>query len=414
MRERSELAPTQVGLVAPLPTDMIADQVGRVRWFCLVSGVLWGLATGMEAWVTPKVAGVAPSLAALVISFSAATTATGLWGYLSRARQSSGTRVDVGPWLAVSNAAHVAMLEVWARGPGTLNPGQPSWIMMVILLTAVIAPSTPRRVAAATIGAASMGPLAIGLAAATGRPVPSLATAALVYLPNYLWAAAAVIPSVIVDRIGGRLRAARELGSYALIERLGAGGMGEVWRARHRLLARDAAIKLIRLQVLGAASADQARNLLRRFEREAQATAQLQSAHSIRIFDFGATEDDRFYYAMELLSGRDLESLVQEFGPVLPERAVFLLRQVCHSLAEAHAGGLIHRDVKPANIYVCRMGLEYDFAKVLDFGLVTFRTDPAHGSAPTLLTDPGTALGTPAYMAPEVILGSEVDRRVDV
>src|SRR5207253_5040817 len=127
----------------------------------------------------------------------------------------------------------------------------------------------------------------------------------------------------------------------------------------------------------------------------------------------GATREGTFYYVMELLSGRDLESLVREFGPVPPDRAVYLLRQVCHSLAEAHARGLVHRDIKPANIYVCRMGLEYDFVKVLDFGLVRFAE---RGSIQeSTLTAEHTTTGTPAYMAPEVILGeTEVDRRADV
>ena len=139
--------------------------------------------------------------------------------------------------------------------------------------------------------------------------------------------------------------------------------------------------------------------------------------HSVRLFDFGATDDGSFYYVMELLSGRDLESLVKDFGPVPVERAKFLLEQVCHSLAEAHERGLIHRDVKPANIYVCRMGRDYDFVKVLDFGLVAF--DAAHAAKAqvdtVMMTGLHTTLGTPGYMAPEVILGhGGTDARADV
>ena len=156
--------------------------------------------------------------------------------------------------------------------------------------------------------------------------------------------------------------------------------------------------------------------MLRRFEREAQATAALSSPHTIRLFDFGVTHEGTFYYVMELLSGRDLESLVREFGPVPANRAIHLLRQVCHSLADAHARGLVHRDIKPANIYVCRMGLEYDFVKVLDFGLVKFNDKSASSVAQeTMLTASNTTTGTPAFMAPEVILGqTDVDRRADV
>jgi eukaryotic-like serine/threonine-protein kinase len=152
--------------------------------------------------------------------------------------------------------------------------------------------------------------------------------------------------------------------------------------------------------------------MLRRFEREAQATAALSSPHTIRIFDFGITDEGTFYYVMELLSGRDLESLIKEFGPVPANRALMLLRQACHSLADAHARGMVHRDIKPANIYVCRMGLEYDFVKVLDFGLVKF-SDRNVGQ--TLMTLEHTTTGTPAYMAPEIVLGeANVDRRADV
>jgi serine/threonine-protein kinase len=165
--------------------------------------------------------------------------------------------------------------------------------------------------------------------------------------------------------------------------------------------------------VLGAASDLDVDIILRRFRREAQATSVLSSPHTIDIYDFGVNKDGDFYYVMELLHGRDLESLVGEFGPLPAERAVYILRQVCHSLAEAHSRGLVHRDIKPANIYVCRMGLDYDFVKVLDFGLVKF-SGPASMSASLLKTDRITT-GTPAYMAPEVVLGeAEVDRRADV
>jgi eukaryotic-like serine/threonine-protein kinase len=187
--------------------------------------------------------------------------------------------------------------------------------------------------------------------------------------------------------------------------------MGEVWRARHRLLARGAAIKLIRPELIGAATVDETSNMLRRFEQEAQATAALSSPHTIRVFDFGATADQTFYYVMELLEGRDLQSLVREFGPVPAERALFFLRQVCHSLAEAHARGLVHRDVTPSNIYICRMGLDYDFVKVLDFGLVKFNGASALAESKG---KPHTTTGTPAFMAPETIMGAVVDQRADV
>ena len=235
----------------------------------------------------------------------------------------------------------------------------------------------------------------------------------VMFWPKYPCAAIAVLPSQVLHLLGRRLRDAQALGSYHLVELLGRGGMGEVWLAEHEMPARHAAIKLVRPELLGARSEMEIKTLVRRFEREAQATAALSSPHSIQLFDFGSANDGSFYYVMELLAGRDLESLVRDFGPVPADRAVFLLRQVCHSLADAHARGLVHRDIKPANIYVCRMGLDYDFVKVLDFGLVKVKGRAR--DMETLATLEHTTSGTPAYMAPEAILGdTEVDRRADV
>ena len=168
---------------------------------------------------------------------------------------------------------------------------------------------------------------------------------------------------------------------------------------------------MVRPELLGASTEAESKAVLRRFEREAQATAMLSSPHTIQVFDFGATEDGAFYYVMELLTGRDLESLVREFGPLPASRAIYLLRQVAHSLADAHARGLVHRDIKPANIYVCRMGLEYDFAKVLDFGLVKVKQSRNTDTLSTIQHNIGHA----HMAAPETILGdAEVDRRADV
>jgi serine/threonine-protein kinase len=242
--------------------------------------------------------------------------------------------------------------------------------------------------------------------------VPSVINTFVVFMPNYACAVVATLPSHVLHHLGRRLHQARDMGSYHLVELLGRGGMGEVWRGTHRLLKRSAAIKLIRPELLGASRKADAQSMLRRFEREAQATAALSSPHTIRVFDFGATADGTFYYVMELLAGRDLESLVREFGPVPASRAVFLLRQICHSLADAHARGLVHRDVTPANVYACRMGLDYDFVKVLDFGLVKFNNQ--RSMQQTLMTG-ATTTGTPAFMAPEVILGEDhIDQRADV
>src|SRR5262249_45229981 len=162
-----------------------------------------------------------------------------------------------------------------------------------------------------------------------------------------------------------------------------------------RLLARPAAIKLIR-----PAPGGEAADVRARFEREAHAIAALRSPHSIQLYDFGVTDDGAFYYVMELLDGLTLEALVHDFGPLPPERAVHVLSQACRSLDEAHRVGLVHRDIKPANLFVSRYGLEVDFVKVLDFGLV--KTGLA--GAPDL-TGTGVFQGTPSYVPPEIALG---------
>jgi eukaryotic-like serine/threonine-protein kinase len=258
--------------------------------------------------------------------------------------------------------------------------------------------------------AASMDPLGVWMAHLRGLPVPSPLNTLLLFYPNYVCALLAVAPARLVYRFGHPIREARAYGSYQLVKRLGAGGMGEVWLARHRLLGRGAAVKLIRPGVLGNCRPNQAAATLRRFEREARSTASLNSPHTVRVFDFGLTDEGVFYYVMELLTGCDLESLVRTFGPLPSARALYLVRQICRSLSEAHNMGLIHRDIKPANIYLCRVGVEYDFVKVLDFGLVRHEYGP---HVPTLSAGE-IVMGTPDYMAPETIQGEQPDRRVDI
>jgi len=216
----------------------------------------------------------------------------------------------------------------------------------------------------------------------------------------------------VINRLRKQVFEAKELGQYHLVDKIGSGGMGEVWKARHRMLARPAAVKVIRPEMLGAQDAQAAQHILRRFEREAQATAALTSPHSIALYDFGLTDEGVFYYVMELLDGFDMETFVERFGPLPPGRVAFLLQQACESLEDAHHYGLIHRDIKPANIFSCRLGLKTDFTKVLDFGLV--KTSPASQFASTQLTQAGMATGTPAYISPEQATGEQVDSRSDI
>ena len=330
-------------------------------------------------------------------------------GYLSPKRL-----LDLGLVFQVVGAFGIAITEFWEgvpRTPGgvfTLVPAECVWIVAYPL----VVPNTPTKVLFASLLGASSGPAALAISAAvTGMVIDRPLAVAMYFLTtNYLCAVVAYAIARIVHRVNTRLRDAREIGSYELMERIGEGGMGEVWRAKHRLLARPAAIKLIRREVLGS-SARSRDAIVRRFEREAQDTATLGSTHTIDVYDFGVTEEGDFYYVMELLNGLSLERAVQEFGPMEPARAVYLLRQVCHSLGEAHAQGLVHRDIKPANIFMCRLGPDDDFVKVLDFGLVKHFEAPAG----TMLTMEGSTAGTPAYMAPEIALGrGDVDGRADI
>lgn len=215
--------------------------------------------------------------------------------------------------------------------------------------------------------------------------------------------------------IGGyrkQMDAAIELGQYRLGKKLGEGAMGVVYEAEHQLLARPAAIKLIQLDGHDFDSQDNQLQATRssRFEKEARATASLESPHTIRVYDFGKTPDGAFYYVMELLHGINLSNLVKSHGPIPQARTIHLMRQACRSLSEAHQQGLIHRDVKPANLFVCEYALEYDFVKVLDFGLVkSVNNEQSPGT-----TEAGIVVGTPAFIAPETLLGDPVDGRADL
>lgn len=201
----------------------------------------------------------------------------------------------------------------------------------------------------------------------------------------------------------------RELGSYRLLRCIGEGGMGEVWLAEHRLLARPAAIKLVHGKAIAKESRDKVAGILAGFEKEAKVTANLSSPHTVRLFDYGVSRDGVFFYVMELLDGVDLQKLVEHWGPQPLGRVVRVLDQVCSSLAEAHDAGLVHLDVKPANVFLCRQGDEADVGKVLDFGLVKVHTEGEEGKLDDLVA------GTPAYMSPERGLGrADIDGRADL
>jgi serine/threonine-protein kinase len=240
-----------------------------------------------------------------------------------------------------------------------------------------------------------------------GAPV-GLVFGGVVVLVNYFGVAVAITVTGAhwVERLRREALEARRLGQYVLRQRLGAGGMGEVYLAEHRLLRRPAAIKLIRPERAG-----DPKNLLR-FEREVQATAMLTHPNTVQVYDYGRAEDGTFYYVMEYLPGATLEEHVNREGPLPPARAVHFLRQICGALREAHGQGLLHRDIKPGNVMVCERGGVPDVAKLLDFGLVLPLATDAEGDK---LTQDGAVAGTPAYLSPEQAGGQEVlDARSDI
>lgn len=214
--------------------------------------------------------------------------------------------------------------------------------------------------------------------------------------------AVAIYAAASIYRIRQVAFEGRKFGQYVLHEQIGKGGMGEVYRAEHLLLKRACALKLIRLE----RSLDEA--TIMRFEAEVRATARLSHPNTIEIYDFGRAHDGTLYYVMELLRGLSLDELVERFGPLPPPRVVYLLRQVCGALGEAHAAGMVHRDVKPSNIFAAKRGGVCDFVKLLDFGLV--RHTEGHTVA-----DEGKLGGSPQYMAPEQFADyAKADARSDL
>lgn len=287
--------------------------------------------------------------------------------------------------------------------------------ILVILIYGMFIPNTWKR-AAAVVVPIGLVPLVLRIVLRLEFPefqgLVSVEEATATLVPLAIAVGAAVYGAHVISGLRLRAYEARQLGQYRLVEEIGVGGMGEVWKAKHKMLARPAAIKLIRPEMLGPDDPTMASTLLQRFELEAQATATLTSPHSVMIYDFGISDEGVFYYVMELLDGMDLYSIVSRFGPLPPSRVIEFLSQTCDSLGDAHHRGLIHRDVKPGNIFACRMGRTLDFVKVLDFGLVkeSARTEPGT----PMLTQIGAATGTPGFMAPEQALGQAVDRRSDL
>jgi hypothetical protein len=403
--------PTGAGtLDTVLPDDLSEEAAGRLRIACIVFGTLWVIGLVMNHLVSPRLGLSTDQMipwppVADVLAVACLAISLGVYATAPRVARDGRRLAAVASGYEVALAFAIGIINQWH--PLALA-GRLSWICVLILIFPSIVPTAPRTVLLTSIIAATMDPVGLLVARGRGLDLPPLGLLVWTYLPNYICAALAVVPAKIIMHLGRKVRRARQLGSYRLVELIGRGGMGEVWKADHRLFARPAAIKLISGHLLldGSHMAEE------RFRREAEAAAGLRSPHTIQLYDFGITRDGRLYYVMELLQGCDLETLVGRYGPQQPARVASILRQACRSLAEAHAGGMVHRDVKPANLHLGRVGLEYDFVKVLDFGLV--KRDARWLGSDVRLTAPETMSGTPAYMAPEMAAGGAVDGRADL
>ncbi|MBT4865856.1 MAG: serine/threonine protein kinase [Planctomycetaceae bacterium] len=311
-------------------------------------------------------------------------------------------------WVQFCVACDTAPQEIAAAARAFPAETTIRWIILMNVY-GVFIPNTWRR-AAIVVGSMSAVPIVAAFGAITQQQA----------VRNYLldqgglssmgiWVGIAAVTAIYGSHRFGRLRreafdAGRE-GTYTLREKLGSGGMGDVYLAEHRLLKRACAIKLIRSDKAGDPHA------IARFEGEVQATAKLTHPNTVEIYDYGHTDDGTFYYAMEFLPGLNLQELVERYGQLPPERVLFLLKQVCSALKEAHAHGLVHRDIKPGNIFAAERGGLYDVAKLLDFGLV--KSIGVETSSMNLTID-GTIVGSPLYACPEAAVGEPLDARSDI
>ena len=352
---------------------------------------------------------VLASLLWTTISFSARTLrlmelalfglAAGFFIYLFFATVGSG---EVLRW-AKDDTQSKARIASMATTVGNMR-----WFVLIVLYGTFI-PNTWRR-CALVVGILVAIPLSLNAWSACACPVMSPVTGVSPMLDSVILlgvaAAIAIFGSYKISVLQQEAVMARELGQYRLKEKLGSGGMGEVYLGEHVMLRRQCAVKLIRPDQAGDPTN------LQRFEREVKAMATLTHWNTVEVYDYGHAEDGTFYYVMEYLPGLSLQELVERHGPLPPERTVHFLRQVCCALQEANGIGLIHRDIKPSNVIACERGGISDVAKLLDFGLVQCF---GMGKDAGKLTVQGVILGSPPYMSPEQALGrTNLDVRTDI
>lgn len=367
---------------------------------------LWFLVTGEARW--PVHAAAATALAVVV---SCLSRRTAIAPARLRALEFAMFGLMVG---ALSFIQYQRMFEAVARGDAVgLMAESKNFLIgsqIVMLAYTMLIPNS-RRTASVVVLVIAIAPVVVeGLlfhrhpeALQFARESRVLMLSGMNLLLASTAAALAIFGTHVLNTLRQEVFEVRRLNQYQLVGPIGTGGMGDVYLAEHRLLKRACAIKLIH--------PDSERDplALRRFECEARATARLSHPNIVEVYDYGETDEGTFFYVMEYLDGLNLGELVDRHGPLLPGRVIYLLSQVCDGLAEAHASGLIHRDIKPTNIFAARVGRRFDVAKLLDFGLVKDTSRDLRGG----VREDGP-VGTPSFMAPEQLSGRPVDRRADL
>jgi serine/threonine-protein kinase len=413
-------APSATGSTDALPVDLTNVVLKRIVFLCLtpptlvILGNIVNLVNSYVLGITSfdySVLEAAHDIVIILVSLALAWT-------VHRRLLSSRALIKLGLAFCVFaalwfSATECLVVSAYHSDPIRLGLSYFSFSLVWVVFFPAIVPMRSTAAVVTIVLAASMSPLTRWLSVSNGWVEFSEGSITFITIAMLFSVVMGLAVSNVVYRLGRSVTEAREMGSYRLEENLGSGGMGEVWVASHRMLARPAAVKFIKHEVIRGMGEAEIQKLNQRFEHEVQATATLQSPHTVDIYDYGITPDGTFYYVMELLRGIDMETLVKRFGPIRPERAVYMLIQACHSLHEAHRRQLIHRDIKPANLFVCSYGEERDFIKLLDFGLV--KHDRDGDDTDPKLTREGSITGTPAFMCPESITGKgPVDHRSDI
>lgn len=396
-RKANDRHQTRTMGVVTLPAELRRLVRQRLVFLAKLEVAVWCIAF-LYMSITPFLPGVTTTHLVLLPQFIVCVLMAGasgsLWRIASDKNHSPEYLLSLGLAFAVLTAGAVAMMENGLPYQDRPTPSGVSFACVWVVFYPLVVPARPTLAAVTACIGALMPAVTLLIMRPIGISDRSYTDIGAMVLNAGVATLLATVSSRFIYRLANKIDHARELGSYRLIRKLGEGGMGVVWTAQHRYLARSAAIKLIRKTNTPKPGAD-VHLTYEQFQREADAIASLESPNTVALYDYGVSDDDDLYFVMEHLHGVDLRTLVKRHGAMPTGRMCYLIRQVCDSLEEAHTLGLVHRDIKPANIMVCRYAGKYDHVKVLDFGLVQRNTANSESDIPARI------VGTPAYMPPE-------------